>query len=174
MGSSQRRVKPKTIKLVFIASLLSKDWLAQKQNNVSEWSDVCLAVFYQNKHSTGTVDIVFLRLTCGRGVGTRWISCRLRHHRKWHKTISKKQNKDVFIWSRTHQSDDQQWNKVGFVWSWNFMLLKKWRTSHTGDEAFQDRILADFRAFCSNKDDYESKTIKKNFLLYSLSFHSFL
>lgn len=55
--------------------------------------------------------------------------------------------------SRTHQSDDQQWNKVGFVWSWNFMLSKKWRTSHTGDEAFQDRILADFRAFCSNKDD---------------------
>jgi hypothetical protein len=49
------------------------------------------------KHSTGTVDIVFLRLTCGRGVGTRWISCRLRHHRKWHKTISKNQNKDVFI-----------------------------------------------------------------------------
>jgi hypothetical protein len=33
------------------------------------------------------------------------------------------------------------------------MLSKKWRTSHTGDEAFQDRILADFRAFCSNKDD---------------------
>jgi hypothetical protein len=35
----------------------------------------------------------------------------------------------------------------------NIPLSKKWRTSHTGDEAFQDRILADFRAFCSNKDD---------------------
>ena len=43
-----RSVKPKTIKLVFVASPLkhaalrrkSKDWLALNQNNVSKWSDM--------------------------------------------------------------------------------------------------------------------------------------
>jgi hypothetical protein len=41
---------------------------------------------------------------------------------------------------------------VGFLWSWNFMLGKKWRSQFTGDEAFQDNMLADFRLFCSNHD----------------------
>lgn len=41
----------------------------------------------------------------------------------------------------------------GFLWSWNFMLSRKWRDQKTGDEAFQDRMLADFRKFCSNKDN---------------------
>ena len=48
MGSSYGQVKPETIRIVFAASLLSmrnyrvrsKTWLAQKQNNVSEWSNV--------------------------------------------------------------------------------------------------------------------------------------
>ncbi len=42
---------------------------------------------------------------------------------------------------------------IGFLWSWNFMLGKRWRSQYTGDEQFQDSVLADFRAFCSNKDD---------------------
>ncbi len=42
---------------------------------------------------------------------------------------------------------------VGFLWSWNFMLGKRWRSQYTGDEVFQDNALADFRAFCSNKDN---------------------
>lgn len=41
---------------------------------------------------------------------------------------------------------------IGFWWSWNFMLGKKWRTQNTGDEAFQDNMLADFRQFCANQD----------------------
>jgi hypothetical protein len=48
LGSSSGRVKPMTIKLVFVASPLSthaairsksKDWLAENQDNVSEWGD---------------------------------------------------------------------------------------------------------------------------------------
>ena len=40
-------VKPKTIKLVFVASPLSKrrmnkDWLAWNQNNVSKWGDMSI------------------------------------------------------------------------------------------------------------------------------------
>ena len=43
--------------------------------------------------------------------------------------------------------------RVGFLWSWNFLLTKRWRSSHTGDEHYQDKVLADFRAFCSNVDN---------------------
>jgi len=41
---------------------------------------------------------------------------------------------------------------IGFSWSWNFMLGKRWRSQYTGDEAFQDNMLADFKVFCSNRD----------------------
>ena len=42
---------------------------------------------------------------------------------------------------------------IGFIWSWNFMLGKRWRGVNTGDEFFQDCELADFRAFVSNKEN---------------------
>ena len=51
--------------------------------------------------------------------------------------------------SPDHQFED---SRVGFLWAWNYMLNKRWRTNNTGDENFQDQILADFRAFCSNND----------------------
>ncbi|CAF3918977.1 unnamed protein product [Rotaria sp. Silwood1] len=38
----------------------------------------------------------------------------------------------------------------GFYWCWNFCLGKKWRSSQTGEEKYQDIMLADFRAFCDN------------------------
>jgi hypothetical protein len=46
VGSSPDRVKPKTMKLVFVVSQLTtqhygegKDWLARNQNNVSQWRE---------------------------------------------------------------------------------------------------------------------------------------
>ena len=51
MGSSPDWVKPKTIKLLFVVSLLlkhaalrrmSKDWLVQNQDNVSERGDMSI------------------------------------------------------------------------------------------------------------------------------------
>lgn len=42
--------------------------------------------------------------------------------------------------------------RMGFLWSWNFMSSRRWRSQHTGDEQFQDRMLADFREFCQCKD----------------------
>ena len=48
--------------------------------------------------------------------------------------------------------DENEGCFVGFLWSWNFMLGKKWRSQFTGDESFQDNMLADFRLFCSNQD----------------------
>jgi hypothetical protein len=38
----------------------------------------------------------------------------------------------------------------GFYWCWNFCLGKKWRSVQTGEEKYQDIMLADFRAFCAN------------------------
>ena len=38
----------------------------------------------------------------------------------------------------------------GFYWCWNFCLGKRWRSSQTGEEKYQDIMLADFRAFCAN------------------------
>jgi hypothetical protein len=38
----------------------------------------------------------------------------------------------------------------GFYWCWNFCLGKKWRSSQTGEEKYQDIMLADFRALCAN------------------------
>jgi hypothetical protein len=40
----------------------------------------------------------------------------------------------------------------GFLWSWNFMISKRWKqisnTGATGDIAFMDKMLSDFRNPC--------------------------
>ncbi|CAM4745809.1 unnamed protein product [Rotaria magnacalcarata] len=41
----------------------------------------------------------------------------------------------------------------GFYWCWNFCLGKRWRSCQTGEEKYQDNMLADFRKFCSNDND---------------------
>jgi hypothetical protein len=46
VGSSPDQVKPKTIKLIFVVSpkgRKSKDWLAQNQDNLSEWGDMSIS-----------------------------------------------------------------------------------------------------------------------------------
>merc|ERR1712173_189150 len=46
--------------------------------------------------------------------------------------------------------------ETGFPWGWNFMISRRWKalatTGATGDIAFMDKLLADFRRFCDNKD----------------------
>lgn len=48
-------------------------------------------------------------------------------------------------------------SETGFLWSWNFTVSKRWKQSSntvaTGDIPYMDKMLADFRDFCSNKDD---------------------
>ena len=43
--------------------------------------------------------------------------------------------------------------KIGFLWSWNFMSSRRWRSSNTGDEHFQDTVLKDFRLFCADHEE---------------------
>jgi hypothetical protein len=52
----------------------------------------------------------------------------------------------------TERADSLTTPAEGFLWAWNFMLTKKWRTNVTGDDFFLDRMLDDFRAFCSNEE----------------------
>ncbi|XP_069135041.1 LOW QUALITY PROTEIN: GATOR complex protein Iml1-like [Argopecten irradians] len=55
--------------------------------------------------------------------------------------------------SHFHQQEQETESKIGYLWSWNFMSSKRWRSGNTGDEFFQDKMLADFRDFCSNKEN---------------------
>jgi len=41
---------------------------------------------------------------------------------------------------------------AGYLWTWNFMLNKRWRNTVTGDDLLQDRMLSDFRRFCAGSD----------------------
>ncbi|CAL8069644.1 unnamed protein product [Calicophoron daubneyi] len=41
----------------------------------------------------------------------------------------------------------------GYYWSWNHMLPRRWRGYLTGDESFQDAVLADLRAFMRGDDE---------------------
>ena len=53
-----------------------------------------------------------------------------------------------------HSDDDEKMTQVlktGFLWSWNYMITKRWKDQATGDEAFMRRVMADFRSFCSNE-----------------------
>jgi len=48
-------------------------------------------------------------------------------------------------------------DESGFLWSWNFMIAKRWKnisnTGATGDIAFMDKLLDDFRKFCNNEEN---------------------
>ncbi|XP_064612475.1 LOW QUALITY PROTEIN: GATOR1 complex protein DEPDC5-like [Liolophura sinensis] len=50
-------------------------------------------------------------------------------------------------------STDERTQHIGFLWSWNFMSTKRWRSPNTGDEVYQDKMLEDFRNFTSNSEE---------------------
>ncbi|CAF1086885.1 unnamed protein product [Adineta steineri] len=63
-------------------------------------------------------------------------------------------NRPTRVVSTGRTSDDQLSPlDYGFYWCWNFCLGKKWRSSQTGEEKYQDIMLADFRAFCANDNN---------------------
>ncbi|XP_072043182.1 LOW QUALITY PROTEIN: GATOR1 complex protein DEPDC5-like [Amphiura filiformis] len=43
-------------------------------------------------------------------------------------------------------------NGVYFLWAYNYLMTKRWRTSSAGDEKLHDKLLADFISFCNNDD----------------------
>ncbi|VVC42362.1 Hypothetical protein CINCED_3A011295 [Cinara cedri] len=60
------------------------------------------------------------------------------------------------VYHRSPKDNDPKIEKrVGYLWAWNHMVSRRWKWSNpaTGDEDFQNKLLKDFRHFCSNKDD---------------------
>lgn len=43
--------------------------------------------------------------------------------------------------------------QMGFLWSWNHMISRRWRTNQGVDNNFQLKLLKDFREFCKNCDN---------------------
>ncbi|XP_050344899.1 GATOR complex protein Iml1 isoform X3 [Nymphalis io] len=57
--------------------------------------------------------------------------------------------------SGKNKDDYDNSRRMGFLWSWNHMISKKWKWSQTpatGDECFQMRMLRDFKHFCANNE----------------------
>ncbi|XP_047741122.1 GATOR complex protein Iml1 [Hyalella azteca] len=48
----------------------------------------------------------------------------------------------------------------GFLWSFNYMMSKRWKAAASGEEAFGELLLHDFKNFCANKNDRLSKFIE--------------
>ncbi|XP_076389057.1 GATOR complex protein Iml1 isoform X7 [Megachile rotundata] len=57
--------------------------------------------------------------------------------------------------SGKNKDDYAKDKRIGFLWSWNHMVSRKWKSSSTlaGDELFQKKLIQDFRHFCSNGDN---------------------
>ncbi|KAJ8973342.1 hypothetical protein NQ317_004654 [Molorchus minor] len=55
--------------------------------------------------------------------------------------------------SGKNKDDYDNSRKMGFLWSWNHMVSKRWRTNQAVDNNFQLKLLKDFREFCSNSED---------------------
>lgn len=42
---------------------------------------------------------------------------------------------------------------IEFIWSWNYMLTKRWRSISTQDESYAVSLMQDFKSFCQNGDN---------------------
>jgi len=75
--------------------------------------------------------------------------------------ISEANNDNIFTRHLSETKPAYDHSETGFLWSWNFMISRKWKTTSntgaTGEIAFMDEMLADFRAFCRNDDQRLSK-----------------
>ncbi|XP_050506541.1 GATOR complex protein Iml1 isoform X1 [Diabrotica virgifera virgifera] len=60
--------------------------------------------------------------------------------------------------SGKNKDDYDNTTKMGFLWSWNHMVSKRWRPNQGVDTNCQLKLLKDFREFCSN-----SKNRLRNF-----------
>ncbi|CAH1990123.1 unnamed protein product [Acanthoscelides obtectus] len=55
--------------------------------------------------------------------------------------------------SGKNKDDYDNSRKMGFLWCWNHLLSKRWRTNQAVDSNLQLKILKDFRDFCNNAED---------------------
>uniref|UniRef100_A0A6A7FW12 DEP domain-containing protein 5-like n=4 Tax=Hirondellea gigas TaxID=1518452 RepID=A0A6A7FW12_9CRUS len=72
------------------------------------------------------------------------------------------QHQDAAPAAAVHSSAAMQ-QSAGFLWSFNYMLTRRWKSLASGEEAFAELLLHDFRNFCANKND-RLRTFCENFL----------
>ncbi|XP_045474095.1 GATOR complex protein Iml1 isoform X2 [Harmonia axyridis] len=55
--------------------------------------------------------------------------------------------------SGKNKDDYDNSRKLGYLWSWNHMVSKRWRSNQAVDNNYLTRMLKDFREFCANVDN---------------------
>ncbi|XP_071550419.1 GATOR complex protein Iml1 isoform X2 [Panulirus ornatus] len=50
----------------------------------------------------------------------------------------------------SHKISEKQ---PGFLWSFSYMMTKRWKSAISGDEFFAEKMLQDFRLFCTNSEN---------------------
>nr|XP_022917865.1 GATOR complex protein DEPDC5 isoform X2 [Onthophagus taurus] len=55
--------------------------------------------------------------------------------------------------SGKNKDDYDNSKRMGFLWSWNHMISRRWRTNPAIDNNFQTKLLKDFRHFCLNYEN---------------------
>ncbi|XP_054266200.1 GATOR complex protein Iml1 isoform X3 [Macrosteles quadrilineatus] len=110
---------------------------------------------HQYVHLTGNVFLMIPSMSC-EGSSSRISSASssaprsVRRYPTYNDVASSPHHEYI---TRTAHED----TKVGFLWSWNHMVSRRWKfvssTPAKSDEAFQNKLLSDFRAFCSNSNN---------------------
>ncbi|KAK9687602.1 Vacuolar membrane-associated protein Iml1 [Popillia japonica] len=110
---------------------------------------------YQYIHCTGTVFIL---------ISSPISKSRNKYFSEYHKQPGSKYTHHADIVPSPHEAyitrhvsgknknNYDKTRKMGFLWSWNYMISKRWRTNQV-DTNFQLKLLKDFREFCSNVDN---------------------
>ena len=137
---------------------------SSKQNSLSSTTNL-FSTDHQYIHCTGNM-FLLIPTQLHSQVGLQGIRSRTKPSRSGieltvnsSSAIPTLKRKDTEKISRHMDSSKPMYNhsETGFLWSWNFTVSKRWKqasnTSATGDIPFMDKMLADFRDFCSNKDD---------------------
>ncbi|GFR17135.1 GATOR complex protein DEPDC5 [Trichonephila clavata] len=58
--------------------------------------------------------------------------------------------------------------KIGFLWSWNYMITKRWKNAGTVDENFMRKVMRDFRSFCLNRNSRLEEKLSNVFEILQL------
>ena len=66
--------------------------------------------------------------------------------------LSYNQNLHSNFQNGTPSHDASAQSEVYFLWGYNYLMTKRWRTSSAGDEKLHDKLLADFISFCNNEN----------------------
>ncbi|XP_030761534.1 GATOR complex protein Iml1 isoform X3 [Sitophilus oryzae] len=113
---------------------------------------------HQYIHATGTI-FILISNTASKSNRSRTNSMKERAQRKSRYTVHADvvpSPHEAYITrhvSGKNKADYDNSRKMGFLWCWNHMVSRRWRTIQGVDNNFQIKCLKDFKAFCNNAED---------------------